>query len=195
MGKLVRDGVGLAYEEAGSGAPPIVLVHDLGSDHSCFASQFEYFRCRHRVVTIDLRGHGQSEGPRGACTVDVLADDLAWLCYELGLYRPVVLGHGLGGMVALDLATRYPDLPWAIVVVAPAAASPATPVTVTPLAHPQNVPAPALEGIAIGNHATVACARVPALHLHSHVREAALPDQINLLVQEFLLGLAGRAPP
>lgn len=97
--------------------------------------------------------------------------------------------------VALDLAARYQDLPSAVIVVAPGAACPVTPVTATPLPLRQYVPASALEATAIWDRTTVACSRVPALHLHFRVREAALPGRINPLVQEFLLGLTERAPP
>jgi 3-oxoadipate enol-lactonase len=171
MGKLVRDGVGLAYEEAGSGAPPIVLVHDLGSDHTCFSPQVKHFSCRHRVVAVDLRGHGQSDGPRGACSVSVLADDVTWLCYELGLYRPVVLGLGLGGMVALNLATRYPDLPCAIVTFTSAAMGPGV------------ESSSGLESI------------VPAPRVVFRHEEAPPLREINALVDDFLWKLAERAPP
>lgn len=54
MRKLRRQGVGLAYEEAGSGAPPLMLVHDLASDHTYFAPQFAYYSRRHRVVAGTL---------------------------------------------------------------------------------------------------------------------------------------------
>lgn len=43
------------------------------------------------------------------------ADDLAWMCGQLGLHRPVVVGHSLGGMVGLQLAADHPDVPAAVV--------------------------------------------------------------------------------
>jgi pimeloyl-ACP methyl ester carboxylesterase len=64
---------------------------------------------------VDLGGHGQSEQPQQEYTIAGFADDLAWLCGELGLYKPVLIGHSLGGMIALDIAARYPDLPAAVV--------------------------------------------------------------------------------
>lgn len=109
MQKLYRDGVGLAYEEAGSGGPPLLLVHGFGGDHTHLAPQFEYFRRSQRVVTVDRRGHGQSDKPEQAYTVTGFADDLAWLCRELGLYRPVAVVHSMGA-IGLELAARFPDL-------------------------------------------------------------------------------------
>ncbi|MBI2866646.1 MAG: alpha/beta fold hydrolase, partial [Chloroflexi bacterium] len=63
METVVRGGVALAYAEAGAGDPPIVLLHGMGGNHTRLASQFEHLRARHRVVALDLRGHGASGKP------------------------------------------------------------------------------------------------------------------------------------
>jgi pimeloyl-ACP methyl ester carboxylesterase len=115
MPKLVRDGVALAYEEAGSGTPPLLLVHGWLCDRTYLAPQLEHFRRRHRVVAVDLRGHGESDKPGQEYTMAGLADDLAWLCGQLGVEKPVVVGHSMGGVVALQLAARLPKPPAAIV--------------------------------------------------------------------------------
>jgi pimeloyl-ACP methyl ester carboxylesterase len=114
MQSLTRDGVKLAYTETGRGGPPIVFIHGMGCDSSDFAPQFEYFRQRHRVVAVDLRGHGESDVPAGGYTIAALADDVLWLCDELGVYKPIVVGHSLGGVVALEIAARRPDAATAI---------------------------------------------------------------------------------
>jgi pimeloyl-ACP methyl ester carboxylesterase len=49
--------------------------------------------------------------------MQLLSEDLAWMCEQIGLQKPVVIGHSLGGVVVLALAMRYPDLPLAIVLV------------------------------------------------------------------------------
>jgi hypothetical protein len=75
MKSLRRNGVALFYEEADGGEPPIVLVHGWCCDHSFFAPQIEHFaRTRHRVVAVDLRGHGQSDKPEQPYTVLVDID-------------------------------------------------------------------------------------------------------------------------
>jgi pimeloyl-ACP methyl ester carboxylesterase len=116
MKHLTRDGIRLAYEETGSGAPPIVLVHGWTCNHTYFAPQQERLSKRHRVVAVDLRGHGESDKPNGSYAIAQFADDIAWLCRELRVEKPVVIGHSMGGMTALELAVRHPDLPSAIVV-------------------------------------------------------------------------------
>jgi pimeloyl-ACP methyl ester carboxylesterase len=113
--RVMRDQVALCFEEAGSGAPPIVLVHGWCCDHTYLAPQLEHYRRTHRVVALDLRGHGESDKPRQAYPIGSFADDVAWLCGHLGLEQPVVIGHSMGGIIAFDLAARYPALPAAIV--------------------------------------------------------------------------------
>lgn len=115
MKHLVRDGVKLCFEETGSGSPPIVFIHGWTCNHTYFAPQREHFAKRHRVVSVDLRGHGDSDKPKQTYTISAFADDIAWSCGQLGLAKPVVVGHSMGGMVALELAARHPDVPRAIV--------------------------------------------------------------------------------
>lgn len=115
MKHLERDGVKLFFEDAGSGTPPIVLVHGWTCDRTYFAPQRDHLSRRHRVVSVDLRGHGESDKPNGPYTIALFADDVAWLCGALRLEKPVIVGHSMGGMVALELAARHPQLPSAIV--------------------------------------------------------------------------------
>jgi len=95
--QLMRDGVALAYTEAGSGGPPLLLVHCWCGDHTHLDPQFEYFSRSHRVIAVDLRGHGVSDKPVQDYTMAGFADDLAWLRAQLGLAKPVVVGHSMGG--------------------------------------------------------------------------------------------------
>ena len=106
---LERDGVKLYFEEKGVGEPAMLLVHGWTCNHSHFAAQADYFSKSHRVVSVDLRGHGRSDAPQQEYTLDGFADDLAWLCGQLGLNRPIVCGHSMGGFVVLVMAARHPD--------------------------------------------------------------------------------------
>lgn len=117
MATLERDGVTLAYEEAGRGDPPLLFVHGWSCNRAFFAPQLEHFSRRRRCVGVDLRGHGESDKPEQDYTMEGFADDLAWLTGRLGLERPVVIGHSMGGLVALVLAARRPELVRAIVMV------------------------------------------------------------------------------
>jgi pimeloyl-ACP methyl ester carboxylesterase len=70
---------------------------------------------KHRVVSLDLHGHGDSDKPNGEYTTEVLVEDLRRVIDGLGLDRPVVIGHSRGGSLALALAAEHADLVRALV--------------------------------------------------------------------------------
>ncbi|MBI3799951.1 MAG: alpha/beta hydrolase [Deltaproteobacteria bacterium] len=115
MQYLARDGVKLGFEEAGSGDPAILLVHGWTCDHTYMAPQFTHLCRTHRVIAVDLRGHGQSDKPQQDYTMLAFADDLVWLCNQLKVKKPVVIGHSMGGVIAVELAARFPEVPGAVV--------------------------------------------------------------------------------
>ena len=113
--RVVRDGVCLAYHEAGAGdGSPILFVHGFGCNGSHFRLQQQHFAASTRTVAVDLRGHGASDAPLQDYGPIGFADDLRWLCDHLGLERPIVVGHSMGGNIALKLAARAPDFVKAI---------------------------------------------------------------------------------
>ena len=126
MPHVRRDDLQLYYERAGRGDPPLVFVHGWCCDHSFFQPQVEHFQSSHAVTTFDLRGCGSSDRPEDGYDIPTLADDLAWLCEEIGISRPVVIGHSLGGMIAIELAARHPSVPSAVVADDPGPINPPT---------------------------------------------------------------------
>ncbi len=109
MPYLTRDGVKLHYEDAGTG-PAMVFVHGWCCNYTHFAPQFDYFGKTHRVVSVDLRGHGDSDKPVEEYPMSLFADDVAFVLRELGIDRVVAVGHSMGGSVVTALAARYPEL-------------------------------------------------------------------------------------
>lgn len=115
----------IAYARAGTG-PPIVLVHGLGGASSNWSELAPLLATRHRVLAVDLPGHGGSEPLAAAHELDTFADAVA-ACIEREDVAPaVVIGHSLGGAVALRLAARRPELVSALVLAAPAGISSST---------------------------------------------------------------------
>lgn len=115
---MVRDGVCLAHYEAGEGrGRPIVLIHGWGCDTSFFEPQQAFFAQERRTISVDLRGHGDSDAPLGDYSMSSLADDVAWQCRKLGVERPVLVGHSMGGHIALQCAIRHSDLVEAVVMI------------------------------------------------------------------------------
>jgi len=120
MSSITRDGVKIYYEEDGTRVQPIVFVHGWCCDHRYFAPQAAHFSARHHVVSLDQRGFGASDKPKQKYTIEGFADDLAWLCRELRLERPALVGHSMGGAIVLATAARHPELPRAIALSDPA---------------------------------------------------------------------------
>lgn len=112
-----RDGVKLAYVDEGIGDPALLFIHGWSSDHTFWRDQIPGFQRRHRVVAVDLRGLGQSDAPDEDSTIAQFVDDVAWLSNEVGLEKPVIVGHSMGGLIAFKLVQRYQDLARATVIV------------------------------------------------------------------------------
>jgi pimeloyl-ACP methyl ester carboxylesterase len=117
MAMIVRDDIKLAFEDRGAGKPAFVFVHGWTCDRSFFAPQAERFARRHRVVSVDLRGHGESDKPHGVYPVAAYADDIAYIIEHLGLGKAVAVGHSLGGIAVLQLAAAHPGCVAAAVMV------------------------------------------------------------------------------
>ena len=86
---------------------PAVLVHGWGTNRRALRPLFEYLQSARRVVSVDLRGFGESDAPDQSYTVEGFADDVSFIASELGLDKPVVIGHSMGGLVALEVAARH----------------------------------------------------------------------------------------
>lgn len=111
------NGVSLKYIDTGSGDPAIVFVHGWTCSRNDWRYQIEEFAGSHGVIALDQRGHGESEKPDQDYTIDGFVDDLAALIGELGLERPVIVGHSMGGAIANSLARRSPDIALGVVLV------------------------------------------------------------------------------
>ena len=109
---------GLGYDAAGAGDPALLFLHGWCGDRTFFAPQFDYFAPTHRVVSVDLPGHGKSEVPE-EYSIEAFASRVAELASELGLGRSVVFGHSIGAMVALALSQSAPELVGAVALIDP----------------------------------------------------------------------------
>ena len=110
----------LAYGVKGSGKPAFVFIHGWTCNRSFFAPQAKHFARRHRVVSLDLRGHGESDKPKGPYPIGAYVDDIAFLIGTLRLGKVVAVGHSMGGITALQLGADHPDKVAGIVMVDPA---------------------------------------------------------------------------
>ena len=109
MPTVQTSGVETYYERRGTG-PPVVFVHGAIVDHGQWTPQLEALADEYETVAYDVRGHGRTGGSGlDRYTLELLADDLDALVRALELDRPVICGLSLGGCIAQQYATSYPD--------------------------------------------------------------------------------------
>lgn len=100
------EGAALRYEVHGEGEPTIVFVHGWSCHRLFWAEQIQRFQLVRRVVALDLMGHGESDKTRKDWTIEAFGDDVVRVCDALELKRVVLVGHSMGGPVALDAAKK-----------------------------------------------------------------------------------------
>ena len=103
-----EDGVSVAYTVQGQGAPHLVFIHGWMCNQGYWSEQVDTFKDRHRVVTLDLAGHGASGSDRSEWTIAAFGADVKAVVEHLGLDRVILVGHSLGGPVALEAARLLP---------------------------------------------------------------------------------------
>jgi pimeloyl-ACP methyl ester carboxylesterase len=98
------DGVKIHYRAGGAGSPALVFIHGWSCDATYWREQLPVFAAGHRVVAVDLAGHGESGDARERFTMAAFAADVAAVAAKEKLDRVVLIGHSMGGPVALAAA-------------------------------------------------------------------------------------------
>ena len=106
MPRATVNGVELHYEDEGTGQP-VVLIHGVWMSGRFFEAQREFLRDHYRTITVDLRGHGQSEKVQAGHTVAQYARDLQALLNTLDVRDPVLVGWSMGSFVIFDLVEQF----------------------------------------------------------------------------------------
>lgn len=109
------DGVPIHYSVQGKGDPALVFIHCWSCNSNLWENQVAEFAKNHRVVTIDLPGHGKSGQGRKVWSVESFGDDVKTVVTKLNLKRVVLVGSSMGGPIALEATRRMPDRVVAIV--------------------------------------------------------------------------------
>ena len=108
--KATANGISIHYTlEGPAGAPIVVMSHSLATDLSMWDPTVPALKDRFRVLRYETRGHGETEAPKAAYTLDQLADDALGLIKTLGLGRVHWVGLSMGGMIGQTLALKAPD--------------------------------------------------------------------------------------
>jgi len=104
-----KDGVKLAYYVYGEGKPILVFVVAWVGSAELWLPQVNYFCQNFKMVTVDMRGAGESDKPADNYTIDLYVDDLNSIIEELQEKNIVLVGESMGALFAIKYATKYPE--------------------------------------------------------------------------------------
>lgn len=116
----VSDRIRLAYVDEGTGPETLVFIHGLGSNLQAWQQSVVGLRQHYRCIALDLPGYGKSSQGDYAFGMAFFADQVAALIEKLGLEKVTLVGHSMGGQVAITLALRRPAYLQRLVLAAPA---------------------------------------------------------------------------
>jgi 3-oxoadipate enol-lactonase len=106
---IEANGIQINYDLSGKkGGPVVMLSHSLGCNLHMWDPQIPVLEPQFQVLRYDTRGHGNSETPKGAYTLEQMVDDVLRLLDELGMGRVHFVGLSMGGMIGQGLALKYP---------------------------------------------------------------------------------------
>lgn len=116
----LEDGKTMAYMDEGSGPQTLLFLHGLGSYAPAWKKNIEGLKAKHRCIAIDLPGYGKSSKGKYEASMSAYAKVVRELIQKLGLSKPTLVGHSMGGQIALTTALAYPDVVGQLILVAPA---------------------------------------------------------------------------
>ncbi|HJP94181.1 MAG TPA: alpha/beta hydrolase [Pyrinomonadaceae bacterium] len=111
------NGARIHYKSYGKGRDALVLVHGWTCNLDFWRDQIPDFAKRNRVIALDLPGHGQSDKPQIAYTMDLFADAIDAVMRDAKVEHAVIVGHSMGTPVARQFYRKYPQKTLAIVIV------------------------------------------------------------------------------
>ena len=104
-----KDGTPISYEVYGKGEPTLVFVHGWSCDARYWRAQLSHFLKKHRVVVLDLAGHGHSGSSRGKYSMKAFGEDVQAVTEGTGSKGIILIGHSMGGSVIAEAARLMPD--------------------------------------------------------------------------------------
>jgi N-formylmaleamate deformylase len=114
-GDITLEGVKIHYYRTGGKKPPVILLHGATDNGLCWTPLAENLAADHDVIMPDAQGHGLSDRFTPGSKTNNSVRQYAGLIKELGLVKPVVIGHSMGGNAAAAFAVEYSSLPRAII--------------------------------------------------------------------------------
>jgi pimeloyl-ACP methyl ester carboxylesterase len=114
------NGTQLAYVDIGDGPQTLVLIHGLGSYIPAWKKNIPELSKNYRVIAIDLPGYGRSDKPNAPYSMRYFVSKIHGLLGQLGVSQPVLVGHSMGGQIAMTYALMHPNEVHALVLSSPA---------------------------------------------------------------------------
>ena len=108
MNATIND-IQLSYTDQGQG-DPLVFIHAFPLSRAMWEPQILEFSKNHRVIALDLRGHGDSDAPLWHFTLDDFAEDIRELLRHLNIDQATFVGLSMGGYILLTLFRKFPEL-------------------------------------------------------------------------------------
>lgn len=103
------DGSLISYGVRGEGDTTIVFIHCWTCNHQFWQPQIDYFSSYYQVVWLDLAGHGESQSQRQQYTMSAFGNDVASVVNQIDADRVILVGHSMGGPVAIEAAKQLGD--------------------------------------------------------------------------------------
>jgi N-formylmaleamate deformylase len=113
-------GIKIHYYRTGGGKPPFVLLHGASDNGLCWGPVAELLADKYDVIMPDAQGHGLSDRVDASFSSHSHTEQIAGLIRQLGLKKPIIMGHSMGAGTTVNIAVEYPEIPRAIILEDPA---------------------------------------------------------------------------
>lgn len=99
----------ICYDDLGNSDTPIIFIHGFPFDKSSWQPQMDFLESTHRVISYDIRGYGKSTPGKETPGIRLFADDLINFMDQLEITNAIICGLSMGGYIALNAVTRFPE--------------------------------------------------------------------------------------
>ena len=114
-GFVIANGIRIHYWRTGGDKTVMIMAHGSSDNGLCWTNLARELEADYDIIMYDARGHGLSDPPSRTDGADAQCEDLAGLIRELGLEKPILMGHSMGSSSVAWFAARYPDIPRAVI--------------------------------------------------------------------------------
>lgn len=107
--RIQANGINMSYDQAGEGIITLIFIHGFPFDKSLWQAQLTHFESNYRVIAYDIRGFGKTTDNATEPSIQLFADDLIAFMDALRIEKAVICGLSMGGFIALNAISRFPE--------------------------------------------------------------------------------------